>query len=252
MIDASTLSGRAILVIGGASGIGRATAARLVACGARVVVGDIDLEGASRVAAKVGASAVEVDVCDSESVRQATLAAIAAEGELAGVCSTAGLLVADSFESLTDADWQRCLDVNLTGSFNVARHAAVALRAHGGSLLLTSSTAGLAGARGQVAYCAAKAGIVGLTRALADELAGAGIRVNCLCPGWVDTPFNDPLWDHVGDRATTETALLATVPMRRQAAPDEVARAAVFLLSPDSNYVTGTAFVVDGGLLAVR
>jgi NAD(P)-dependent dehydrogenase (short-subunit alcohol dehydrogenase family) len=252
MIDARALSGQAVLVIGGASGIGRAIAARLAACGARVVVGDIDLDAATRVAAEVGATAIEVDVCDGESVRRVIAAATAAQGELAGVCSTAGLLVADTLDSLSDADWQRCLDVNLTGSFNVARHAAAALRGHGGSLLLTSSTAGLAGARGQVAYCAAKAGIVGMTRALADELAEAAIRVNCLCPGWVDTPFNDPVWDHAGDRATAETALLATVPLRRQATPDEVARAAVFLLSPDSAYVTGTAFVVDGGLLAVR
>jgi NAD(P)-dependent dehydrogenase (short-subunit alcohol dehydrogenase family) len=251
-MEESKLPGQAFLVIGGASGIGRAVATRLVACGARVVVGDIDADGASQVAAKLGATAIGVDVCDTESVRRATSAAIAAEGELAGVCSTAGLLMADDLESLTDADWRRCLDVNLTGSFNVARHAAAALRGRGGSLLLTSSTAGLAGARGQVAYCAAKAGIVGLTRALADELAGARIRVNCLCPGWVDTPFNDPVWEHAGDRATAETALLATVPLRRQATPEEVAGAAVFLLSPHSEYVTGTAFVVDGGLMAVR
>jgi 3-oxoacyl-[acyl-carrier protein] reductase len=216
------------------------------------VIGDIDLEGALEVATQSGGTAVHVDVSDDKSVRGAIAAAIAAEGELAGVCSTAGLLIVQDLKSLTDADWQRCLEVNLTGSFYVARHAAAVLREHGGSLVLTASTAGLAGARGQAAYCAAKAGIIGLARALADELADSAIRVNCLCPGWVDTRFNDPVWQHTGDRVTAESTLLDAVPLRRQAKPEEIAAAAAFLLSPDSAYITGTAFVIDGGLLAVR
>jgi NAD(P)-dependent dehydrogenase (short-subunit alcohol dehydrogenase family) len=251
-VAAGNLSGQVMMVIGGASGIGRAVVGELAARGARVVVGDIDLQGASRVAERAGGTAVEVDVSDSESVREALSAAVSTDGKLAGVCSTAGLLVADDLDSLSDRDWQRCLDVNLTGSFYVARHAAAVLRRHGGSLVLTSSTAGLAGSRGQVAYCAAKAGIIGLTRALADELAPDAIRVNCLCPGWVDTPFNDPVWEHAGDRPAAERTLLSTVPLRRQATPGEVAGAAAFLLAPESAYITGTAFVVDGGLLAVR
>lgn len=252
MIGSEKLSGQAFMVIGGASGIGRAVVTELAARGAGVVVADIDLDGASCVAAEAGATAVSIDVSDSESVKQAIAAAVAREGELAGVCATAGLLVADDLDSLSDRDWQLCIDVNLSGSFYVARHAATALRKRGGSLVLTASTAGLAGARGQVAYCAAKAGIIGLTRALADELADAAIRVNCLCPGWVDTPFNDPIWKHAGERASAERALLATIPLRRQATPEEIASAAVFLLSPAAAYITGSAFVIDGGLLAVR
>ncbi len=240
------------MVIGGAHGIGRAIVDEVAARGGRVAVGDIDLDGASEVARAAQGVAVPVDVVDPRSVAEAISAATRDLGDLDAVCSTAGVLVACNLDDLGDEDWQRCLDVNLTGSFHVARHAATALRAKGGSLLLTSSTAGLAGARGQVAYCAAKAGIVGLTRALADELADASIRVNCLCPGWVDTPFNDPVWEHTGDRASIEQALLAAVPLRRQATPREIAAAAAFLLSPDASYITGTAFVIDGGLLAVR
>ena len=246
------MRGRKALVIGAGSGIGHAIAGELVDEGARVVVADIDAASAEATAASIGATALVVDVADAESVRRCVEDAVGALGGLDAVCSTAGVLVAGTLEDTGDDAWARCLAVNLTGSFLVARAAAPHLRAAApAALLLTSSTSGLVGSRGQSAYCAAKHGIVGLTRALADELA-PHVRVNCLCPGWVDTPFNEPVWDHHGGRASAEPSFMAQVPARRQASANEIARAATFLLSPGASYLTGVALPVDGGLVATR
>lgn len=245
--------GRVALVVGGAGGIGRAVARRLHAEGAQVAVADLDAEGAATTANELGGHAWRVDVTDPASVEAAVRSTVEAAGRLDAVCSTAGFLAAVDLDDLDLDTWRRSLDVNLTGSFLLAKAAVGPLADSGaGSLLLMSSTSGLVGSRGQVAYCAAKAGVVGLTQALSDELAPRGVRVNCICPGWIDTPFNDPVWSHGGGRAEAESQLLAGVPQRRQGSPEDVGAAAAFLLSDDAAYVTGTAFVVDGGLTAVR
>lgn len=250
---AARFQGRVALVVGGAGRIGAAVARRLHAEGAVVVVADLDAEAAASTGQELGGWGWGVDVTDLARLRALVARIVERHGQLDAVCSTAGMLTAEPLEDLELDVWRRCLEVNLTGCLAVAKASAPALADSGsGSLVLTSSTSGLVGSAGQIAYCATKSGIVGLTRALADELASRAVRVNCVCPGWVDTPFNDPVWRLTGGQAGSEAELLASVPLRRQAHPDEVGATAAFLLSDDASYMTGTALVVDGGLTAVR
>lgn len=244
--------GSGALVVGGASGIGRAIARRLAEEGAQVAVADVNLIGAQAVAGEVGGVAVDVDVTDEGSVRAAVQRAGRTLGaDLSSVVSTAGFLPAGSVEATTLEEWDRAIAVNATGAFLVTKYVAPVLRANGGgSILLFSSTSGLEGASGEAAYAAAKGAVIAFTRVAAVELAADGIRVNCLCPGWVDTPFNDPVWAHLGGREAAEARELAGVPLGRQAHPDEIAGAAAFLLSSDASYITGVAYAVDGGATA--
>src|SRR5258708_15698016 len=154
-------------------------------------------EGAAVVVADVS-EPTPTDVSDATSVRECVDRLLAAHRRLDVVFSNAGILLAENVEAMDEAAFDRTLAVNLKGAFLVAKHTIPHLRATRGSLVFTGSTSSLAGARGQGAYCASKAGIVGLARVLADELADDGIRVNAVCPGWVDTPFNGPVWEYGG------------------------------------------------------
>lgn len=152
----------------------------------------------------------------------------------------------------TDLDeWSRILSVNVTGMYLVVREIVPVMRASGGGAIVTTgSISGLFGEPALTAYTASKAAVVNMTRSLAIDLAPAGIRVNCVCPGWVDTGFNDPQFEH--DQMSDEDiqALIdRTVPLRRQGEPEEMAAAVAFLASSDASYITGQTLVVDGGLL---
>lgn len=236
---ASRFEGKVALVTGGSSGIGRMLVERLIQEGAAVVVADVS-------------DPTPTDVSDVSSVRECIDRLLVTHGRLDVVFSNAGVLRADNVETMDEAVFDRVLAVNLKGAFLVAKYTIPHLRATRGNLVFTGSTSSLAGARGQGAYCASKAGIVGLVRVLADELAEDSIRVNAVCPGWVDTPFNDPVWEYGGRDAAAEAQLLVGVPMRRQARPGEIVGPMLFLASDDASYVTGEVFVVDGGLMAVR
>ncbi|MFM7717953.1 MAG: SDR family NAD(P)-dependent oxidoreductase [Actinomycetota bacterium] len=242
-----------VLIVGGATGIGRATALALAAAGDVVTLADLDLAGADRVAAASSGRIVPV-ACDAGSVdgpAAAVDAAVAAGGGLDTLIANAGVLIARPLAEWTAEDWDRSMAVNVRGPFLLAQAAAPHLaRSSNASIIFTASTGAFRGHAGMPAYAASKAALVNLVRALADELSPSGIRVNAVCPGWIDTPFNDPHWDHQADADAARTELERAIPMRRQGTPDDVVGTMRFLASPDSAYVTGTAIVVDGGYLA--
>jgi 3-oxoacyl-[acyl-carrier protein] reductase len=206
------------------------------------LVGEIDAEGGS-------ASTRHTDASQSDELR--ALVAFARERcpSVDVVLAYAAILDPAPLDDLSDERFLRTVDTNLLHPFVLVREAAPALRSSRGSVILMASTGGLRGIVGQAGYSATKAGVINLTRVLAAEL-GPTVRVNCICPGWVDTRFNDPIWQLLGGKER-EDELLQRVPLRRQGQPDEIAGAAAFLASDDASYITGQALVVDGGMTAV-
>jgi dihydroanticapsin dehydrogenase len=243
-----------VIVAGGATGIGRAAVRAFRARGDSVLLVDINRD-AALVAAEDLPGPVKVlerDLIAPEAPRAAVAEAIATFGSLDTVLVTAALLASAALKDWTPQMWDRSVALNLRMPFLFAQAAAPHLaRSGNGSIIFTSSTGALRGHAGMPAYHATKAGLLGLCRSLADELGPQGTRVNCILPGWIETPFNDPYWSFQDDPAAARTALEAGVPMRRQGDPEDVSGAILFLASPASRYVTGTSLVVDGGYTAV-
>jgi NAD(P)-dependent dehydrogenase (short-subunit alcohol dehydrogenase family) len=241
-----------VIVVGGASGIGRATVELLHAQGARVVVGDFDRAGAEAVASQRDrVTADAVDVSDPEDVERFVAAATATLGGLTAVIHVAGIQIAGRIDALTVADWDRTMAVNGRGPWLTTRAALPALRRNGGgAVVLVASLAAVQGFANVGGYSASKGAVAAFTRSAAVELAGDGIRVNCVCPGWVDTPFNRPTIEEMGGDAVHAELVASTVPLGRQATPAEIAPTLAFLASPASAYTTGQVIVADGGASA--
>lgn len=237
-----------VVITGGASGIGRATAALLAGRGWRVGLIDRDGKAATAAAAELGglAAAEAADVTIEDEV-EAALGKLAGRlGRLSGVVNSAGIAVLGPALETDVSTFRRLLDINVVGSFLVARAAARLMQPLGGAIVNIASVSGLRGNVDRVAYGASKAAVVQMTRVLAAEWAGLGIRVNAVAPGPVETPMAAAVHPEAGRRAWIEAT-----PMRRYAAPREIASAIAYLLDPEqSGYVTGVCLPVDGGFTA--
>ncbi|MDQ7858450.1 MAG: SDR family oxidoreductase [Armatimonadota bacterium] len=239
------LGDRVCIVTGGASGIGRGIAARFRAEGARVVVADLDAAGAEVAARELGGLAVPTDVRDADAADRLVRTTLEACGRVDVLVNSAGIGRLGSALETTPEAWGEVLAVNLTGTFLVSRRAAQEMvAARRGKIINIASVAGLVGYAGRVAYCVSKAGVVMLTKAMALDCAPYGVQVNAICPGVVRTPMTEAA---LADPAALGEKI-ARIPLGRLGRPEDIAAAAVYLASPDADFVTGHALVVDGGM----
>src|SRR3954449_6258004 len=235
------LEGRTALVTGGASGIGAATARRLAAEGARVAVGDLDLDGARTVAGEIDGLATELDVADTGSVGRAVAAVNDEIGPVDVLVNNAGTDRFAYFLKTDEALWDFVLGVNLRGVLACTHAVLPAMHERGGGTIVNvASEAGRVGSQGSATYSAAKAGVIGFTRALARESARYGVRVNAVAPGPIDTPLLNSAPEQLGELGERlKQGFVNATAMQRLGAPDEVAAAIAFLAGDDASFVTG-------------
>jgi 2-keto-3-deoxy-L-fuconate dehydrogenase len=243
------LAGKTAVVTGAGSGIGAAIAERFAIEGARVIVADLDLEAATTVAKGIGADArsVEVDVANEESVA-ALVAATADDGPVDVLVNVAGIGSTTSVRETTVETWDAVMAVNARGTFLCCKHFVPGMvERRRGAIVNIASVAGLVGLRRRAAYSAAKGAVIAFTRALAVEHVGDGVRVNCICPGTVETPWVRRLVEDAGESLDE---LRARQPMGRLGTAAEVADAAAYLAGDQASFATGSLLVLDGGLTA--
>jgi 3-oxoacyl-[acyl-carrier protein] reductase len=245
------LEDRGVLISGGTSGIGRAAARRFLEEGSRVFVGGNDeAELAETLAELTSVGAIDGlvgDVSDESAVERLVESAETAVGGVEILIGNAGIARKEPFLAITPEAWDRVIAVNLRGMFLVAQAAARHMVARGGgAIVLMASTNGLGGEEDFAHYNASKAGVVMLTKTMALELGPRGIRVNCVCPGFIDTPLNE----HLASEREMREYERDKVPMGRRGRADEVAAAYAFLASDEASFVHGATLVVDGGQTA--
>ena len=240
------LAGRTAVITGGARGLGFAIAEKFVTEGARVVLGDLGIDITRAAAETLGGSsvarAVACDVTSLAGVEDLVAVAVGEFGTLDIMVNNAGVTRDATLRKMTEQQFDEVISVHLKGTWNGTRSAAAIMREQGGGAIINmSSISGKVGFIGQTNYSAAKAGIVGLTKAAAKELAHLGVRVNAIAPGLIRSAMTEAMPQRIWD------AKLAEVPMGRAGEPSEVAAAALFLASDLSSYVTGTVVEVTGG-----
>ena len=244
-----------MVITGGGSGIGEATALALAQAGRAVALWDRDGVAARRVAGRcideygVRAVGLKVDVTRTSTLKAAMKRSRAELGAIGGLVHSAGIGSGVPVTLIDDDSWDEVLDVNLRAAATVTRelYASLIEANPGSSIVYISSIEGLVGSPFLPAYCASKAGLLGLTRAVCAQLGPEGIRVNSVCPGAVDTPLLAPLLELPGARER----LLEHTPLRRLGQPEDIGAVVRFLLSDDAAYISGTSIVVDGGMTAL-
>jgi len=251
-----SLAGKVVVVTGATSGIGREICVRFARAGAQVVAAGRRQDAGESVVAEIegaGGSArfVATDVSDPAAVERLIAAAQDGFGQVNVLVSGAGIMLTGSAPETSVDTWRMTIDTNLAGPFYLAKYGIPALvRAGGGSMVVIASELGLVGARETAAYCAAKGGLVNLVRALAVDHAPQGVRVNCLCPGPIDTPLLQGWFAAGPEPEARKRDQIEPVPLGRLGRPDEIAEAALFLASDASSYFVGSIVVADGGATA--
>jgi NAD(P)-dependent dehydrogenase (short-subunit alcohol dehydrogenase family) len=249
-----SLTGKVAVVTGAGSGIGRAIARLFAELGANVVGVDWNREAGEATVEGIGGTGHVARFCHADVSREAEVAgmvrfAVEQFGRLDVLVNNAAVQVVATLTETSEADWERVHSVNLKGVFLCSKHAIPEMiRAGGGSVVNIASILGLVGDPDLAAYCAAKGGVIALTKAAAMGYGPRGVRVNCLCPGDVDTPMVQEYFNKDPDPAAAREAVSAHYALRRIADPKEIAQTAAFLASDASSFVTGAVMVVDGGL----
>ena len=239
------------LVTGAASGIGRAVALRLGEEGAKLFLADVDEAGLAATADALPAGSVvasaRLDVTDSAACTAVVSKCVETHGSLDILCNIAGIALCESLTSITDEQWQRMVDINLSGVFYLSRAAMPHLVESSGNIVNMSSSAGLVGQAYNSAYCATKAGVLMFSKALAIEYAKQGVRVNAVCPGMVKTPLTQNFSMPEGVDMDLMSKLF---PLMEGAEPEEIAAAVAYLASEEARFVTGIALPIDGAQTA--
>lgn len=248
------LEGKKAIITGAATGIGAVTARLFAQEGAAVVVADINEDNGQRTVEEIrsqGGTAhfLRTDVTKESEVEALIRQGTEALGGLDALFNNAGAQRSGAITEFEQDQWDLLMAVNPRSCFFGVKHAVPVLREQGGgSIINMASLAAVKGGAGLTAYSASKGAIVAFTKALAPELAPYGIRINSVCPGWIDTPFNRPAIDFMGGPEEQERIVKQIVPMGRQGRPEEIAPIVVYLASDGSSYMTGQALVVDGGV----
>lgn len=244
------LQGQTAIVTGGTAGIGEAIAKRFAQQGAYVAIFGTNPQRGAKVAADLnatpgsqGAEFYAVDVSNTTQVDEAIKKILAQRGHVDILVNNAGITRDQLLMKMSEEDWDAVMDINVKSCYNTCRSLVrTFLKAKKGKIINISSIVGLTGNAGQVNYAASKAAMIGLTKALAKELASRNIHVNCIAPGFITTPMTDGMTD------VQKKSLLQQIPFERMGVPEDIANAALFLASPWADYVTGQVLVVDGGM----
>ncbi len=235
------LEGKVAIVTGGSSGIGKAIVERYAWEGAEVVVADVDEEKGQEVAEETGSDFIQCDVSEWEQVKELVDETVERHGKLDVMVNNAGIGAVEGIEDMDVEDYQKIRSINLDGVTYGCKAAAPHLKETEGAIINMASIYGLVGDKGSTAYNIAKGGVVNMTRSVANDLAEHNVRVNSICPGFVDTPMTEGLGEEF------EAHIENMTPLERMAEPEEISSVAAFLASEEASYITGANIPVDGG-----